>query len=89
MNECGRQQTWYLFETKSDEKKEELVCGHNIKSVGVYIRRHVVLFAWYGAFMKVLAKKRAYHRWARAIKCHQVYIDICNSIAKGLLEEDC
>lgn len=88
MNERGRQQTWYLFDSKSEEKKEELVCRHNVKPIGVYIRRHVALLAWYGAFMKILAKKRVYHRWLNAIKRGQIYIELCNSIAKRLSEED-
>lgn len=49
MKECGRRQGWYIFETKSNKKKEELVCGRHIKPVGVYIRRYVVLLAWHGA----------------------------------------
>lgn len=62
MKECGRK-SWYVFGSVQDEKETKLV-RYNIKPVGVYIRRYVVLLAWYGA-LSVRWEKTLQERWRK------------------------
>ena len=86
MKECGRK-SWYIFGTKPEEKETKLV-RYNIKPVGVYIRRYVVLLAWYGAIVKIFEDRREFRTWVKAIKSGLIYEEMCRTIAKGISEED-
>lgn len=78
MNECGRK-SWYVFGTKPEEKETKLV-RYNIKHVGVYIRRYVVLLAWYGALSV---------RWERVVQARwHKFIEAWRGCAIILNEED-
>ena len=75
MKECGRK-SWYVFGTKPEEKETKLV-RYNIKPVGVYIRRYVVLLAWYGALSV---------RWERHLVNMSVREYVVKTIAESIFE---
>lgn len=75
MKEC-RRKSWYVFGTKPEEAEEKLV-RYNIKPVGVYIRRYVVLLAWYGALSV---------RWERVLEKRAVTEERNKLIAEAIFE---
>lgn len=75
MKEC-RRKSWYAFGSLPDEKETKLV-RYNIKPVGVYIRRYVVLLAWYGALSV---------RWERVLKMRAAVEERNKLIAKAIFE---
>lgn len=61
-----RRNSWYAFGSLSDKKETKLV-RYNIKPVGVYIRRYVVLLAWYGA-LSVRWERVIQERWHKVVE---------------------